>query len=67
MLFMDGVDALQQAVQVDRALPQERQPSRQGRVPAVARGPEEAGRHVRVHSLRLLLNILPIGTFLLDD
>lgn len=61
----DGPVQLLRPVQVDQAVaadPRGRQPRpAEGRVPAVEGGPQKARRHVRVHPLRMLLHLLPIG------
>mmetsp|Transcript_3237 Transcript_3237/g.9511 ORF Transcript_3237/g.9511 Transcript_3237/m.9511 type:complete len:359 (-) Transcript_3237:25-1101(-) len=47
-------------VQVHQALAPHREAARPlGRAPAVPGGPQEAGRHVRVHPLRVLLDVVP--------
>lgn len=51
--------AILQAIQVHRALVKERQSARKGRIPPESRGQEEAGRDVRVHFVRVLLDELP--------
>ena len=56
-------DELLRAVRVDQAVAAEEiagEHGLQGGEPAVARGPSASGRSVRVHSLRLLLDVVPV-------
>src|SRR5690606_12646134 len=55
-----GPDPLLRAVRLDQAVDPHPDPGSAGpRAPAVPRGPQEAGRPVRVHPVRLLLDQLP--------
>ena len=56
-------DELLRAVRVDQAVAAEEvggEHGLQGGESAVARGPSASGRSVRVHSLRLLLDVVPV-------
>ena len=65
--FLSGLifrsDELLRAVRVDQAVAAEEvagEHGLQGGESAVARGPSASGRSVRVHSLRLLLDVVPV-------